>query len=150
MANGATGVLTASQVCAGEENALKIRIYGEDGGLEWSQMEPNSLIIRRSGEPQHIHRAGSDMPPCDEALARCRLPSGHPEGYLEAFANLYHQFAAPNRAGESGVATGVPGIEEGLAGMAFLEAVVASAGCDRAWAELKSIKPVTRERMAAS
>ena len=150
MANGATGVLTASQVCAGEENALKIRIYGEDGGLEWSQMEPNSLIIRRFGAPQHIYRAGSDMPLCDEALARCRLPSGHPEGYLEAFANLYRDFAAAIRAGESGVATGVPGIEEGLAGMAFLEAVVASAGYDRAWAELKSTTPVTRERMAAS
>lgn len=130
MANGATGVLIASQVCTGEENALRIRLYGEDGGLEWHQMEPNTLIERRSGSPALVHRAGTDMPLCDEALRRCRLPSGHPEGYLEAFGNLYKQFAAAIRGGETGTATGVPGIADALSGMGFLEAIVNSSAND--------------------
>jgi predicted dehydrogenase len=126
LANGATGVLTASQICAGEENALSIRIYGERGGLEWRQMSPNSLIEKRSDAPMLIYRAGTDKPLSIEALARCRLPSGHPEGYIEAFANLYRDFAAAIRVGESGTARGVPGIKEALSGMAFLQAVIAS------------------------
>jgi len=126
LANGATGVLTASQICAGEENALSIRIYGEEGGLEWRQMAPNSLIEKRSDAPMLIHRAGTDRPLAKEALARCRLPSGHPEGYIEAFANLYRDLATAIRAGESGAATGVPGMKEALSGMAFLRAIITS------------------------
>jgi predicted dehydrogenase len=124
--NGATGIVTFSQVCAGEENALKIRIYGEKGGLEWSQMEPNSLIHRVSGEPFRVHRAGVEMPLCDEALAHCRLPSGHPEGYLEAFANLYRHFATALRDPAAECAGWVPGITAAIRGMAFIDACVAS------------------------
>lgn len=126
LANNATGVLTASQVCAGEENALKIRIYGERGGLEWRQMAPNSLIEKRADGPIKDHRAGTDRPLSDETLARCRLPSGHPEGYIEAFANLYRDFANAIRRGEKHTASGVPGIKEAISGMIFLEAVVES------------------------
>ncbi len=126
LANGATGVLTASQVCVGEENGLKIRIYGEHASLEWHQMEPNTLMERRGDGTILVHRAGIDKPLCGEAIERCRLPSGHPEGYLEAFANLYRLFARGIRAGEQGTATGVPGIEEALRGMAFLESIVKS------------------------
>lgn len=127
-ANGATGVLTSSQVCVGEENSLKIRVYGENRSLEWHQMEPNTLIERRADGPYLIHRAGVDKPLCDAALAKCRLPSGHPEGYIEAFANLYREFAAKIRATgkEADAITSVPSMDEALSGMAFLEALVES------------------------
>jgi len=128
LANGATGVLTSSQVCVGEENSLKIRVYGENRSLEWHQMEPNTLIERRADGPYLIHRAGVDKPLCDAALAKCRLPSGHPEGYIEAFANLYREFAAKIRATgkEADAITSVPSMDEALSGMAFLEALVES------------------------
>lgn len=136
MACGATGVLVASQVCAGEENGLSIRIYGQNAGLEWRQMEPNSLIERRADGSVLVHRTGADKPLCDEALVRCRLPSGHPEGYLEALANLYRGFAEAIRAGVAPTARGVPGIAEALRGMAFLEAAVASARNGGAWTDI--------------
>ncbi|MEO0906725.1 MAG: Gfo/Idh/MocA family oxidoreductase [Pseudomonadota bacterium] len=124
--NGATGSLISSQICAGEENGLTIRIYGENAGLEWKQMEPNSLIERRGSGEVIIHRAGTDKPLCDAALARCRLPSGHPEGFIEAFANLYRDHARAIQAGTAPARLGVPGIAEALRGMAFLEAAIAS------------------------
>ena len=126
LANGGSGVLTSSQVCVGEENALKIKVYGEHASIEWHQMEPNSLIERRASGPTLIHRAGVDKPLCDEALTRCRLPSGHPEGYLEAFANLYKLFAASIRAEKTETAEGVPGIYEAQRGLMFLEAIIKS------------------------
>jgi len=138
LANGASGVLTASQVCAGEENALKIRVYGEKGGLEWHQMEPNSLIHKPADGSVQILRAGVDKPLCDQALDRCRLPSGHPEGYLEAFANLYRDFAIAIRAHQIHTASGVPGVQAGLAGMAFLEAVVNSHQNKGSWTNLSA------------
>jgi predicted dehydrogenase len=130
LANGATGVLTASQVCTGEENSLNIRVYGENAGVEWHQMEPNTLLERQRSGTSLIHRAGVDKPLSEQAVARCRLPSGHPEGYLEAFANLYRGFAAAIRSGEKVTATGVPSIAEALRGMAFLEAIVDSTQSD--------------------
>lgn len=136
--NGATGVLISSQVCAGEENDLSIRVYGENGGLEWRQMEPNSLVERRDDGSVVIHRAGVDKPLCKKALARCRLPSGHPEGYIEAFANLYRDFARALKDGVAPVSRGVPGIAEALRGMAFLEAAVASSAEDGAWQPIKA------------
>jgi len=136
--NGATGVLISSQVCAGDENNLSIRIYGENAGLEWQQMEPNTLIERRSNGEVMIHRAGVDKPLCDEALSRCRLPSGHPEGYVEAFANLYRNFAAAISENDSPAARGVPGIAEALRGMAFLESAVASNANGGGWQDIKS------------
>jgi len=131
---GATGVLIASQVCAGEENALKIRVYGDKGGLEWRQMEPNSVVYRPIGQPFQVFRAGLGQPGlCAEALNRCRIPGGHPEGYLEAMANLYTHFASAVRNSEQGQATGVPGIHAGLRGMAFIDAMLASSNSEAKW-----------------
>lgn len=136
---GASGVLIASQICAGEENALKIRLYGDRGGLEWQQMEPNTLLLKPHGAPVQLQRAGTGQSELSaEALKRCRLPAGHPEGYLEAMANLYRDFASAVRAraacaefttpaGPDAVtAAGVPGIVAALRGMAFIEAMVQS------------------------
>src|SRR5579859_6310797 len=93
--NGATGTLTASQVAAGEENALRIRIYGEKGGIEWAQQEPNTLLVKWLDQPTQILRAGSNYGDrlSSFAIHNCRTPAGHPEGYLEAFGNLYRNFA---------------------------------------------------------
>lgn len=141
--NGATGSLVSSQICAGEENDLSITIYSENAGLEWRQMEPNTLIERRADGSVLIHRAGVDKPLCEEALSRCRLPSGHPEGYIEAFANLYRNFARAIREGVAPSSFGVPGIAEALRGMAFLEAAIASsaAGGERRDIKAPSVGP---------
>lgn len=136
--NGASGVLISSQICSGEENGLSIQIYGENGALEWRQMEPNSLIKRRANEAFRVHRAGVDQPLCTEALARCRLPAGHPEGYLEALANLYKFYAASLRLGEAPSRHGVPGIAEALRGMAFLEAAISSSAEDGRWTTVEA------------
>lgn len=135
MASGASGVLIASQVCAGEENPLKIRLYGDKGGLEWRQEEPASLIHRSLDQPLRILRSGVGQPwLCDAALQRMRLPAGHPEGYLEAMANLYRDFAKAIRQGTEAV--GVPGIEVGVRGMAFIEAVIANHRGEAKWTTL--------------
>ena len=131
---GASGVLIASQVCAGEENALKIRVYGDKGGLQWRQMEPNSVIFRPVDAPYQVFRAGQgQVGLCDEASARWRVPACHPEGYLEAMANLYTDFAKAVRANQKGRAEGVPGINAGLRGMIFIDAMLASTGSDTKW-----------------
>jgi len=131
---GASGVLIASQVCAGEENALKIRVYGDKGGLEWRQMEPNSVIYRPVNAPYQVFRAGQgQVGLCDEASARCRVPAGHPEGYLEAMANLYTDFAKAVRANQKGKAECVPGINSGIRGMVFIDAMLASTDSDTKW-----------------
>jgi predicted dehydrogenase len=126
---GARGTLKASQVAAGEENGLKLRIHGERGGLEWSQMEPNTLILRWLDRPAEIVRAGG--PGLHEGATRLlRTPSGHPEGYIEAFANLYRGFAAAIRGGDGGW---FPGVAHGLRTMRFIEAVIANAESDQKW-----------------
>ena len=131
---GASGVLIASQVCAGEENALKIRVYGDKGGLEWRQMEPNSVIYRPVDAPYQVFRAGQgQVGLCDAASARCRVPAGHPEGYLEAMANLYTDFAKAVSANQKGKADGVPGINSGIRGMVFIDAMLASTDSDTKW-----------------
>lgn len=128
---GASGVLIASQVCTGEENALTLRLYGERGSLEWRQEEPNSLVHRPLGEALRVLRAGVDQRwLCDDALRRLRLPAGHPEGYLEAMANLYTDFATSIRLE---CTPAVPGIDAGLRGMAFIETVIASHHSDAKW-----------------
>src|SRR6478609_1401744 len=129
--NGAAGVLMASQVAAGEENALKIRIYGENGGLEWAQQEPNTLIVKWHGKPTQILRAGTNGYLTPGALHNCRTPGGHPEGYLEAFANLYRNFALTLSARIDGTkppeaALDFPSFEDGIRGMAFIDNVVKS------------------------
>ena len=128
-------MLIASQVCAGEENPLKIRLYGDKGGLEWRQEEPASLIHRSLDQPLRILRSGVGQPwLCDAALQRMRLPAGHPEGYLEAMANLYRDFADAVVAGRK-TADPVPDIAEGVRGMAFVENAVAASG--KGWVDLE-------------
>lgn len=131
--NGATGVLFASQVAAGEENALKIRVYGEKGGLEWAQQEPNTLLVKWLDAPTQILRAGGNYGDrlSGYAIHNCRTPGGHPEGYLEAFGNLYRNFALTLIARLDGVppakeALDFPTVAEGVRGMAFIENVVKS------------------------
>ena len=138
--NGATGVLVASQVAAGEENALKIRVYGEQGGIEWAQQEPNTLLVKWLDQPTQIFRAGSNYTDRLSSFAthNCRTPGGHPEGYLEAFGNLYRNFALTLIARLDGVtpsaeALDFPTVEEGVRGMAFIDNVVRSNGSTEKW-----------------
>lgn len=137
--NGANGVLSASQVANGEENDLKIRIYGNKGGLEWSQRDLNTLIVKDHGNPDRIFRTGADRGGYlyPEAMVHTRTPSGHPEGYLEAFANIYRNFAMAVRKHLFGQAYDAvydfPGVEEGVKGMALVEAVVASTKNGNVW-----------------
>jgi predicted dehydrogenase len=139
--NGAAGVLMASQVAAGEENALKIRVYGERGGLEWHQQEPNTLIVRWLEQPTQILRAGSGYAHLSSfATKNCRTPGGHPEGYLEAFGNIYRNFANTLLARINGQQPtqemlDFPRVEEGVRGMAFIDAVVASGQSDQKWTD---------------
>lgn len=138
----ATGVLTASQVAAGEENALKIRVYGENGGLEWAQQEPNTLTLRWLDKPAQILRAGSNYGDRESIYAthNTRTPGGHPEGYLEAFGNLYRNFslalsAKLNNEQPKPEWLDFPGINDGIRGMAFIENVVNSHHSDQKWTD---------------
>ena len=140
--NGAAGVLMASQVAAGEENALKIRIYGEKGGIEWAQMEPNTLLVKWLDAPTQILRAGANYGDrlSSYATSNCRTPGGHPEGYLEAFANIYKNFTATLAAKLDGTipspeSLDFPSVDEGVRGMAFIDNVVLSAQSDKKWTE---------------
>lgn len=137
--NGAKGVLMASQVAAGEENALKIRVYGENGGLEWLQHDPNTLIVKWLTEPTQILRAGSNYSHLSSlATHNCRTPGGHPEGYLEAFANIYRNFALTLQCKLQGTEPSpemldFPTVVDGVRGMAFIDNVVASSESDLKW-----------------
>ena len=131
---GARGTLLASQIACGEENALSIRLYGSAAGLEWRQQEPNTLIVKPAGKPwEHWRTATTYLG--DSAARAARTPPGHPEGYLESFANIYRDFIADIRrvgAGERPLGQ-YPGIEEGLRGMRFVEAAVNSARQGGVW-----------------
>jgi len=135
--NGARGVLYASQISAGEENNLRIRVYGEYGGVEWSQQEPNSLIVRWLDRPMQTLRTGvGELYPV--ATAHSRIPAGHPEGYIEAFANIYRNVAYCIRAALEGkepdpVYTDFPSVQDGVRGMQFLETVVESSNSEKKW-----------------
>ncbi|WAC15406.1 Gfo/Idh/MocA family protein [Dyadobacter pollutisoli] len=137
---GASGVLMASQVAAGEENALKIRLYGEKGGLEWAQQEPNTLVVKWLDKPTQIYRAGTGYKNIlsSYALHNSRTPGGHPEGYLEAFGNLYRNFALTLAARIDGTtpspeALDYPSVDEGIRGMAFIDNVVKSHLSEQKW-----------------
>ena len=144
--NGAAGVLMASQVAAGEENALKIRVYGETGGLEWAQHEPNTLLVKWLDQPTQIFRAGANYGAHLSSFAtqNCRTPGGHPEGYLEAFGNIYRNFALTLTAKLDGRKPSpenldFPGVEDGIRGMAFIDHVVESGASKEKWTAFKSI-----------
>ena len=126
--NGARGVLMATQIAAGEENAIRIRVYGDKGGIDWEQMEPNTLTVKWLGQPTQIMRVGTSL---DSAIAahNTRTPGGHPEGYLEAFANIYRNFATTVMAKMDGAEPtpemlDFPGVEDGIRGMQFIDTVV--------------------------
>lgn len=130
--NGARGVLLASQIEVGELNGLRIRLYGEEGGMIWKQEEPNNLVIARADGTQQVIRAGTGvLGPA--AASRSRTPGGHPEGYLEAFANLYRDFAAVLRGEDAPL---LPGIQTGLRGMAFIDTAVRASAARAGWTPL--------------
>ncbi len=139
---GARGILSASQISINEENALAIRIYGEKGGLEWHQEEPNTLLLKWPDRPRQILRTGGGYgylsAPASQAT---RLPPGHPEGYLEAFANLYRSFAAAVALAQTGKkvparALDFPTVADGVRGMAFIETVVKSSKSKQKWTRM--------------
>ncbi len=138
--NGAKGVLMATQIAAGEENAIKIRVYGDKGGLEWSQMEPNSLIVKWPDKPMQVLRTGTSLN-SEIAAHNTRTPGGHPEGYLEAFANIYRNFSLTVRAKKNNEKPTAemldfPGVDDGVRGMQFIDTIV-KAGYDD---EMKWVK----------
>ena len=138
-ANGARGSLWASQVAVGNENNLRIRVYGTKGGIAWSQENPNYLSFSPIGKPtQTITRGGAGSSP--EAGRVTRIPPGHPEGYLEGFANLYTEIAHAIRAARGGgkpdPAVTFPTVDDGVKGLAFIEAAVASSAKDGRWVKL--------------
>ena len=135
--NGATGVLMASQIAAGEENCIKIRVYGERGSIAWNQEDANTLTVKWLDRPAEIYRTGGAYN-SSFAAHNTRVPAGHPEGYLEAFANLYRNFVLTVRAGIEGEKVqeewkDFPGAKEGVRGMAFIDNMVASAASDAKW-----------------
>jgi predicted dehydrogenase len=134
----ARGVLTASQVMAGEEGGPNFRIYGTHGALEWKQLEPESLLYRRPGEPMRILRRGEPYL-CDAAKRASRLPPGHPEGYYEAFGNLYRNFADAIIARREGVRgeEDFPTAVDGARTMAFIETALESNAAGGQWTRVK-------------
>ena len=138
--NGATGVLIASQVATGAENNITIKVYGDKGSIEWEHENNNTLKVNWANKPTQIYRAGTDyLHPI--AIANCRTPSGHPEGYIEAFANLYKNFACHILALKNAETIkpewlDYPSIEEGVRGMQFIDAVINSGNCADKWVSL--------------
>ena len=135
--NGAKGILFASQIAAGEENSLNIRIYGTKAGLEWHQMEPNTLLVKPLEGPIKILRTGVG-PLYPEAEQAARIPAGHPEGYLEAFANVYKYFAHCIHARIHGVEPDpimcdFPSVDDGVRGMQFIYSAIDSGKSDQKW-----------------
>ncbi len=139
--NGASGVLLATQVAAGEENNLNIRVYGEKGGLEWRQEEPNTLVVKWLDRPKEILRAGWPYL-SDHTKKYVRTPAGHPEGYLEAFANIYMSFTNAVRAFKPGKKINYekfdfPDVEDGVRGMNFVNTAIKSSNSTRKWTTMK-------------
>ncbi len=136
---GARGMLWASQVAPGNENALRLRVYGETGGLSWSQENPNQLWHNPLGEPPRLITRGGPGS-CEAAGRLTRIPPGHPEGYLESFANIYAEMAAAMRAAREGGSADstvdFPSVAAGVAGLAFISAAVESSSKGGVWMQL--------------
>jgi predicted dehydrogenase len=142
--NGAKGVLHASQISVGEENNLNIRVWGEIGGLEWHQKDPNTMLVKWPDRPMEVYRTACGYLGA-AAKASTRTPAAHPEGYLEAFANIYRNFANHIRAFQEGrplaaddPALDYPRIDDGVRGMAFIDAVLASSAKNAKWTRLNT------------
>ena len=138
---GARGVLHSSQIAIGEENNLSLRVYGSEASLEWQQEHPNELVMKYPDRPREILRRGNGYVGAD-AQRVTRIPAGHPEGYLEAFANLYREAFRAIAAEVAGEPLphdlDLPGIDDGVSGMAFIEAAVASARQGAIWVSIAS------------
>ena len=141
--NGASGLIYASQIMAGEENDISVKVYGENGGVEWKQSDNNSLVLKWLDRPAETMRAGANVPYLSSiAKHNIRTPAGHPEGYLEAFANHYRNFALCVQAKLSGEKPKAewldfPGAEDGIRGMAFIENVIAAGKSDKKWKDFE-------------
>ena len=127
--NGVVGTLTASQIAAGEENNIRIRIYGDKGGLEWQQQEPNTLLAKWTDKPTEVIRMGNNGFISDTAKMNTRTPGGHPEGFIEAFANIYRNFAHTVMSIKKGEqpreeCPDFPTVYDGVRGMQFIETMV--------------------------
>ncbi|CAM3230391.1 Gfo/Idh/MocA family protein [Paracoccus nototheniae] len=137
-ATGARGMLWASQVAPGRENGLRLRVYGDKGGLEWQHDLPETLIFTPFGQPAQVLRRGGP----GSVVGGSRVPPGHPEGYLEGFANLYSEAAQAIRARQAGLPMpadlALPGIRDGLEGVKFIDACIRSHRADAAWVEVSS------------
>jgi predicted dehydrogenase len=135
--NGGKGLLTCSQIAAGEENALSIRVYGEKAGLEWHQMEPNTLLFKPYGQPRQTLRTNQGYM-SDESKAVSRLPAGHPEGFFEAFATVYKAAINDIRRVETGEPAqgGYPTVYDGLRGIQFVYKAVESSKKGAVWVEM--------------
>jgi predicted dehydrogenase len=140
--NGALGTVTASQISHGRENDLRIQVDGTLGSLEWHQEEPNTMVVRHNGKPHMLYTRDPNAPFMNDAgKAACRLPSGHPEAFFEAFANVYRAaFDAMAAAATGGsferTDTVYPNIHDGVEGMYFIEQSVASSKANGAWLPL--------------
>ncbi|HEY1962171.1 MAG TPA: Gfo/Idh/MocA family oxidoreductase, partial [Rhizomicrobium sp.] len=141
LASGARGTLTASQVCTGDMNALTISIWCEEAGLHWRQEEPNTLVLKRQNKPAEVLTAGINRPYlAPEAIGAARLPAGHPEGYFEAFANIYRAFANDVRAGtQSSADPGYATIADGISAMRFVRGARLSSEAGASWIDLASL-----------
>lgn len=136
---GARGMLWCSQVAAGQENGLRLRVYGTKAGIEWEQENPNYLMVGPLGQPKYrLTRGGAGSG--DSAARTTRIPAGHPEGYLEGFANIYAEVARAIVARREGTALDpaitFPGVKEGLEGVAFVDACIRSSARNAAWVKL--------------
>jgi len=145
---GARGVMISSQISTGAENGLSLRVYGTQGGLRWRQEEPNHLVHTPLGEPERVLRRGNDYL-CEEAQAATRLPAGHPEAFIEAFANVYLGFAAAVRARldehlPEDPPMDFPTVHDGARGVHFIEKTVESARSEKKWLDTGSPTPETR------
>ena len=141
--NGARGILYASQISIGEENSLHIRVYGEKGGLEWDQQEPNTLIVKWLDCPTEVIRTSGGYL-SEKSLSNTRLPMGHPEGFIEAFANIYRNYFKAVIAHMEGTKIpdedlDFPNVKDGVRGMAFIQTVVESSKTDSKWTPFKKL-----------
>jgi len=139
--SGAKGVLIASQISTGEENGLRLRVYGEKGGLEWHQEEPNVLVFKPDGAPRQVLKPGNPYL-CEAAQRATRLPAGHPEAFLEAFANIYKDVAATIRARQEGrepdeYERDFPTVYDGARGVHFIEKTVESSRSEQKWTDAR-------------
>ncbi|SMQ63525.1 Predicted dehydrogenase [Devosia lucknowensis] len=136
---GAKGMLWASQVAVGKENGLQLRVYGDKGGLEWSQENPNYMWFTEFGKPRQLLTRGGSISVPPAASMNVRIPSGHPEGYLEAFATLYSQFAAVIRGDGGDYESLLPTMADGIEGMQFITASVKSSQNDAKWTRFSEV-----------